>query len=109
MYFDIHHAAATQTVTATNSAADDLDDAFADVKAGLDGMQEVLKHSPAVAGALVAVKEGAVEPTADGVMSKVRTATGSTSGALKLYWCGDQQMSTNVCAVPGSFDMPGVR
>ena len=109
MYFDIHHAAATQTVTATNSAADDLDDAFADVKAGLDGMQEVLKHSPAVAGALVAVKEGAVEPTADGVMAKVRTATASTSDALKLYWGGDQQMSGNVRPLLSRLLMQGVR
>ncbi|MDR7293362.1 methyl-accepting chemotaxis protein [Pseudoglutamicibacter albus] len=108
MHYSIVHSGASKTVKATQESAQDLDDALKDVKSALDDLGNVLKHSNAVAGAVTAVKDGAVTPAADTVMSKVRTATGSTSDALDSYAQGDETMSSNAGSAPGSPDMPGV-
>ena len=107
MRYQIDHINATQTVKATQDLSTVLADALSDVKNVMDGAKGVLKHSPAVSGALEAVKEGAVEPAGETMQFKVLNATGSTSDALKTYAQGDQQMSANVCPVPGNIDMPG--
>ena len=109
MHFDIHHAAATQTVTATNSAADDLQAALLELSQAFAAAGHALPQSPVVTNGLAAVFMGAIEPGSNTVISRVNMATSSTNAALSSYAQGDQQMSANVCPVPGNIDMPGVR
>ena len=106
--YSIHHPEAMGTVSATSGAAGELSGVLGAAVTAIHSAQSSLCHSGAVVDALAAVQVGAIAPAADTVMSKVNTATGSTSEALGHYLTGDQVMASNVCAIPSNPDMPGV-
>ncbi|MCT1685924.1 hypothetical protein CJ193_001465 [Pseudoglutamicibacter albus] len=108
MFYSVQHPDATGTVSATNSAANDLSVALGELSAAFMAAGAALPHSPVVTNALAAVLMGAIEPASDSVINRVSTATSSTSIALNSYLQGDQQMGANVCVAPTKPDMPGV-
>lgn len=108
MFYSIHHADATGTVSATNGAAEELTAAMTELSNAFVAAGGALPHSPVVTNALAAVFMGALQPASESVINRVNTATSSTSIALSAYLQGDQQMSANVCVAPTKPDMPGV-
>lgn len=112
MKFDIQHAAAAQTVRSTSSTQDTVS---AELAAGNSAASELagsLQHSQVVSDAVESLRLEVFDPSADDALSRIGTATSSTSQALGHYEFGDQEMGQNSSSSNSGAevdDIPGVR
>lgn len=112
MKFDIQHAAAVQTVRATERSMLTVDDELTSASGQTDQLIGALGQSPTVSAAVQAVRGEVFAPTGEAIRGCTTTATSSTATALSIYSSGDQQMAQHAQSQAGAvapIDMPGVR
>lgn len=112
MKFDIQHAAAAQTVRSTSSSQDTVSGDLSAGNSAASGLVASLQHSQVVSDAVEALRLEVFGPSADDALSRIGTATSSTSQALGHYESGDQEMaqqSSSNSSGADVVDIPGVR
>lgn len=112
MKFDIHQAAATETIRSTNSSQDSIRGDLAAGSNAASGIVGSLPHSEIVSNAVESLRLEVLEPSGDDVLARISAATSSTSQALGLYGSGDQEMAQQAnsnSSAAGVSDIPGVR
>lgn len=111
MKFDIQAAAATQTISSTNSSLDDVDSKKAAIANSCESLTGALSRSPTVSSAVTGLQLEVLDPTAQRAVQRGRNATSSTSEALTYYQAGDEEMGSegrNASASVPAVCMPGV-
>lgn len=112
MKFDIQHAAAAQTVQSTSSSREAVSGDLSVGNSAASGLVGSLQHSQVVSEAVESLRLEVFEPSAGDALSRIGTATSSTSQALGHYGSGDQEMaqqSSSSSSGADVADMPGVR